>query len=131
MSRYTEQVEQLLFAEARESALIDYITGNLPDDLKAKQEDVATFLDRIQYSHIFANDGKVGVTIKCPDWQSNDIQDALRLDGCDEFVIKNFDEHFEFEAYRVWWEGMKRCYREIGHGSAIEIRLAPAGTLEC
>lgn len=121
--------KELLFSEAREQVLLDYLAGNIPQDFKIKHYTPLDLLDRANFSRIFAcGDNNQSVVMVVADWLAADVEDALRLDGCDEFLITNFDAHFEYETCRIWFDGVKRHYREIGHGSAITVNLLPAGT---
>lgn len=114
-------------AEARKTAMREYLSGNVPD--QGKYRDTEDFLERRSYIYIQAFNGEVSTHLTSPDWLSADIEDALRMDGIEEFTLTHFDEHFEYLTWHVWWEGTKRHYREIGHGSVVTVHLVPAGTL--
>ena len=111
--------EQPDYVEARAEALADFEAG------KEHGYNREVFLDRAMYTRIEAN----GIACLVPCWNAAEIEAALIMDGVTEYTVTIFDEHFEYETYRVWYEGTKRRHRETGHGSVVTVHLAPAGTL--
>ncbi len=121
--------EALDLAEAREQALIDRINGELPQEAIDKDYPLEIFIDREMYTRCMFNINGKPESFAVPCHRFNEIEDALRLDGVEDYTYTIYDEHFIYETIRVWFNGMTLHYREIAHGSAVAVHLAPAGTL--
>lgn len=121
---------QLDFTEARELALIMYLREKAPDKVSGANDVLNGY-----YTRIFAaGNNKQSSDCTVPTEQAKDIEDALRLDGCDSFNITVYSSNawnntpIEYIAYYVWYEGVMRFYKEFP--ITIWVNLAPAGTLD-
>jgi hypothetical protein len=98
------------FAEAREMVLLDWINGTLPADTKLYYADcpIQQITDQMTYARIAALWGAKGTYCTVPAYAANAVMDALRLDGCEDFVVTEFDEYGEHKMTHVWFAGLQR-----------------------